>query len=144
MSDSSVIPWPFHRGMTTILIIVSCSETTVTMITIISDDEMMTIVTIARSNETMMTIKTMISIKEMLTISGSSETVMTMIINYEMPIVTIVSSSMAFAYMKTMISSKEIIIFSIGILFCFVVFGIAFKLSTKICTSDRNYLCLPA
>ena len=47
LSYSSVIPWLFHRGMTTILIIVSCSETTVTMITIISDEEMMTIVTIA-------------------------------------------------------------------------------------------------
>ena len=47
------------------------------MITIISDEEMMTIVTIARSSETMMTIKTMITNKEMLTIPGSRETAMT-------------------------------------------------------------------
>ena len=104
----------------------------------------MTIVTIARSSETVMTIKTMISNKEMLTNPGSSETAMTTIINYEMPIVTIASSSMAFAYMKTMISCKEMMIFSIRVLFCLVVFGIAFKLSTKICMSDRNYLCPPA
>ena len=103
----------------------------------------MTIVTIPRSSETMMTIKTMISNKEMLTNPGSSETE-TIIINQVMPIVIIVSSNKSFAYMKTMIGNEEMMIFSIRVLFCFVVFGIAFKLSTKICMSDRNYLCLPA
>ena len=64
----------------TIMTIVS-SETTMTMNTMFSDEEMMTIVTIARSSETTMTIKTMISNKKMLTIHGSSETMMTTIIN---------------------------------------------------------------
>ena len=41
----------------------------------------MTIVTIASSGETMVTIKTVISNKEILTILGSSETMMTTIIN---------------------------------------------------------------
>ena len=81
LSDSSVIPWLFHRGMTTILTIVSSSETTLTTSRMISGEEMMTIVTIASSSETMTTIKTMISNKEMLTILGSSETKMTTIIN---------------------------------------------------------------
>ena len=92
----------------------------------------------------MITIKTMISNMEMLTIPGSSETAMTTIINYEMPIVTIVSSSKALAYMNTMIGNEERMIFSIRVTFCFVVFGTVFKLSTTICMSDRNYICLPA
>ena len=104
----------------------------------------MTIVTIARSSETMMTIKTMISNKEMLTNPGSSKTATTTIINQEMPIVIIVSSNKSLTYKKTTIGNEEMMILSIRVLFCFVVFGIAFKLSIKICMSDRNYLCLPA
>ena len=46
-----------------------------------SGEEMMTIVITASSSETMTTIKTMGSNKEMLTILGSSETIMTTIIN---------------------------------------------------------------
>ena len=61
--------------------IVSSSETTLTTNRMISGEEMMTIMTIASSSETMTTIKTMISNKEMLTILGSSETIMTTIIN---------------------------------------------------------------
>ena len=64
-----------------ILIIVCSSETTMTMSTIISDEEMITIVIIASSREKMVTIKTMISIKEKLAILGSSETTMTSITN---------------------------------------------------------------
>ena len=67
--------------MTTILTIVSSSETTLTANRMISGEEMMTIVLIASSSETMTTIKTMVSNKEMLTILGSSETIMTTIIN---------------------------------------------------------------
>ena len=81
LSDSSVIPWLFNRGMTTILIIVSSSETTLTMNRMISGESMMIIVTIASMSEPMMTIKTMISNKKMLTILGSCETMMTTIIN---------------------------------------------------------------
>ena len=81
LSDSSIIPWLFNRGMTTILIIVGSSETKLTMYRMIRGEEMMTAVTIASSSETMMTIKTMISNKEMLTILGSSETMKTTIIN---------------------------------------------------------------
>ena len=62
--DSSVIPWVFNRGMTTILIIVCSSETKLTMNRMVSGEEMMTIVTIASSTETMSTIKTMISNKK--------------------------------------------------------------------------------
>ena len=58
----------------------------------------MTIVTTASRSETMTTIKTMISNKEMLTILGSSETIITTIINQLMTIATIVSRSKAFAY----------------------------------------------
>ena len=86
---------------------------------------------------------TMISNKEMLTIVGCSEKMMTTIINQEMTIVTIVSSGNAFADMKTMFGNEEIK-FSIRVLFYFLVFGIAFKQSTKMCISDRDYLCLPA
>ena len=68
LPESSVIPWLFNRGMTTILIIVGSSETKLTMNRMIRDEEMMTTVTIASSSETMPTIKTMISNKEMLTI----------------------------------------------------------------------------
>ena len=67
--------------MTTILIIVGSSETKMTMNRMIRGEEMMTTVTNASSSETMMTIKTMISNKEMLTILGSSETIVTTIIN---------------------------------------------------------------
>ena len=81
MSDSSFIPWQFHIGMTTVLTIVNSSETTLTMSRMISSEEIMTIVTIASSSETMMTIKTLISNKEMLPILGSSETMITTIIN---------------------------------------------------------------
>ena len=81
LSDSSVIPWLAYRGMTTILTIISSSATTMTMNTMIGDEEMMIIVTIASSSETLMTIKTMISNKKMLTIFGSSETMMTRIMN---------------------------------------------------------------
>ena len=65
----------------TIVAIASSSETTMTKKTMTSNKEMMTIMTTARRSETMMTIKTMISNKEMLTILGSSETIMTTIIN---------------------------------------------------------------
>ena len=81
MSGSSVITWQFFREMTTILTIVSSSETTLTTNRMISGEEMMTTVTIASSSETMATIKTMINNKEILTILGSSETIMTTIIN---------------------------------------------------------------
>ena len=81
LSGSSVIPWLFTRGITTILIIVGSSETKLKMNRMIRGEEMMTTVTIASSSETMKTIKTMISIKEMLTILGSSEAIMTTIIN---------------------------------------------------------------
>ena len=81
MSGISVIPWLFLRGMTTILTIVSSSETTLTTKRMISGEAMMTIVITASRSETMMTIRTMISNKEMLTILGSSETIMTTIIN---------------------------------------------------------------
>ena len=81
LSDGSVIPWLFHRGMTTILTIVSSSETTLTMNRMISGEEMMTIVTIASSSETIMTIKTLIGNKEMLTFLGSSDTMMITIMN---------------------------------------------------------------
>ena len=81
MSGSSVIPWLFLWGMTTILTFISSSETTLTTNRMISSEAMMTIVTTASRSETMMTIKTMISNKEMLTILGSSETIMTTIIN---------------------------------------------------------------
>ena len=104
MSESSVIPWLFHRGMATILTIVSSSETTLIMNRMIS-------------SETMMTIKTMISNKEMLTILGGSKTMMTTIMNFEMAIFTIVSSSKAFAYMKTMIGIEEMMICSIRVPF---------------------------
>ena len=67
--------------MTTISTIVSSSETKLTMNRMVSGKEMLTIVTIASSSETMTTIKTMISNKEMLTILGSSETIITTIIN---------------------------------------------------------------
>ena len=81
MSGSSLITWLFLREITTILTIVSSSETTLTTNRMISGEEMMTIVTIDSRSETMTTIKTMISNKEMLTILGSSETIMTTIIN---------------------------------------------------------------
>ena len=81
MSGSSLITWLFLREMTTILTIVNSSVTTLTTNKMISGEEMMTIVTIASSSVTMTTIKTMISNKEMLTILGSSETIMTTIIN---------------------------------------------------------------
>ena len=81
MSSSSVIPWLFLWGMTTILTIVSSSETTLTTNRMISGEAVMTIVTTAMRSETMMTIKTMISNKEMLTILGSCETIITTIIN---------------------------------------------------------------
>ena len=81
MSGSSVIPWLFLRGMTTILTIVSSSETMLTTNRMISGEAMMTIVTTASRSGTMITIKTMISYKEMLTILGSSESIMTTIIN---------------------------------------------------------------
>ena len=116
LSDSSVIPWLFSRGITIILTFVSSSETTLTMNRMISGEEMMTIVTIASSSGPVMTIKTMISNKEMLTILGSSETMMTTIINQEITIVKIVSSSKAFAQMKTMIGIEEMMIFSIRVL----------------------------
>ena len=61
--------------------IVSSSETKLTMNRMISGEAMMTSVTIASSSETMTTIMTMISNKEMLPILGSSETIMTTIIN---------------------------------------------------------------
>ena len=67
MSDISVMPWLFHRGMTTILTIVSSSETTLTTIRMISGEEMMTIVTIVSSSKTVMVIRTMIINREMLT-----------------------------------------------------------------------------
>ena len=67
--------------MTTILTIVSSSATTLTTNRMISAEEMMTIVTIASNSETMTTIKTMINNEEMLIILGSSETIMTTIIN---------------------------------------------------------------
>ena len=67
--------------MTTILTFVSSSETTLTANRMISGEAIMTIVTTASRSETMMTIKTVISNKEMLTILGSSETIMTTIIN---------------------------------------------------------------
>ena len=66
MSGSSVIPWLFLRGMTTILTIVSSSETTLTTNRMISGEEMMKIVTIISSSKTMMVIMTMIINKEML------------------------------------------------------------------------------
>ena len=75
------MPWLFNRGMTTILIIVSSSETKLTVNRMIRGEEKITTVTIASSSGTMMTIKTMISNKEMLTILGSSETIMTSITN---------------------------------------------------------------
>ena len=81
LSGSSLITWLFLREMTTILTIVSISETMLTTNRTISGEAMMTIVTTASRRETMMTIKTMISNKEMLTILGSSETIMTTIIN---------------------------------------------------------------
>ena len=81
LSDSSVIPWLLNRGMTTNLIIVGSSEKKLTMNRMIRGEEKITTVTIASSSETMMIIKTMITNKEMLTILGSSETIMTTIIN---------------------------------------------------------------
>ena len=84
--------------MTTILTIVSSSETTLTTKKMISGEEMMTIMTIASSSETMTTIKIMISNKKMLTSLGNSKTIVTTIINYLMTIATIVSRSKAFAY----------------------------------------------
>ena len=68
LSDSSVIPWLFNRGMTTSLIIVGSSATKLAMNRMMRGEEMMTTATIASSSETMMTIKTMISNKEMLAI----------------------------------------------------------------------------
>ena len=52
----------------------------------------------------------------MLTILGSSETIMTTIINKLMTIATIVSRSKAIAYTQTMIGNDEMTIFSIRIL----------------------------
>ena len=81
MSGSRLVTWLFLRGMTTILTIANSSETTLTTRRMISGEEMMTIVATDSRSETMITIKTMISNKEMLTILGSSETIMTTIIN---------------------------------------------------------------
>ena len=81
LSGSSLITWLFLREMTTIVTIVSSSKTTLTTNRMISGDKMMTIVTIASSSETMTAIKAMTSNKEMLTNLGSSETIMTTIIN---------------------------------------------------------------
>ena len=61
---------------------VSSSETTLTTNRMISGEEMLTILTIGSSSETLVTIKAVIRNKEMLTIPGSSETMMTTIINY--------------------------------------------------------------